>query len=638
MTNSKGYYGVDYRTLIGLHTTRAGGDSSYTESVLDPMWDCYIGPLPFLLANKDDDPYLRESVPARRERLDQSREAGENSLDNNIWLRSQTSWHYGAGQAYAEPLETDPDIARFRFHQSGGINPWTPGSVSLLPETASRTTGARHCFGVNGVGVVVSTDTDGVRKFPASGASTQLSTKNTVTSLTASSSRWFGISTAGIEYGDLSGATGEGQMARTGLESACWTRDRLIAVTGALVYEITSVGTLPAAHHTFTSGVSADVDSGSGGIYILRNEDVTKVYVMTVADDGSLGVPREVAALPKGEVGNFIYGYLGRYLVIGTDKGVRVADCSSSDSLPIGPLIPVTGGVVDAVGAGDFIWFTAGTEGVVPDVDETALPGLWRMDLSRQLATVSAYGDSAAARYAYAPDMYADTTGAVYSVTFYADEVYFIAGSAITDALLYQQQDTLVDQGWVETGEINFSTAENKSYLSIGSDVTGAGYYELSADAGDGYNPVIQSAIDVPYSGDVDFDGTLIPVSNWMKYRVRLIGTGTGLVADSPTLQSIVLRATPAPKRTRYIRLPPSCHDSAMDRNNSPVGYEGFGYDRLRDLEDLEESGLLLTFVDNRTGESKRCQIDRIQYTGTTPPSRSKSNFGGVVHVTLLTV
>ena len=45
-----------------------------------------------------------------------------------------------------------------------------------------------------------------------------------------------------------------------------------------------------------------------------------------------------------------------------------------------------------------------------------------------------------------------------------------------------------------------------------------------------------------------------------------------------------------APKRTRYIRFPLQCTDKQLDRNNNPVGYDGFGYDRLKDLEDWSRS------------------------------------------------
>lgn len=638
-TLHKGAYGVNYRTNIGLLRTTLSTDGSYRLGESDPSWDIFVGPLPFLLANNDDKPYLRETTQTRRDRFDQSREPGENSLDSSIWLRSQTSWHLGAGQEYSEPLEEDSDVARFRFYQSGGVDPWVPGILTLLPETAQRDTGARQCLGIPGVGVLVSTNASGVRKYPTSGASTQLSTK-TVTKIAANSTRWFGISSTGVEYGDLSGATGEGAAAKAGLTAIHWGRDRLWVGEGSNFYEMTG-GSVPAfpgsATHAFKNGTIVDIDSGAGGVYIMLNAGLTYIYVVTVKDDGTLNPPREVASLPRGETGNFLYGYLGRYLVIGTNKGVRVADAGTPTELPVGPLVvEMTDGALDATGSGNFIWVTAGTEGVKPTYDATGSPGLYRLDLSRQVSSVSAYGDTAAARYAYATDMYASTSGKAYSVTTFADQVFFVAGGSSTDSPLWQQQATPVDQGWIKTGQISFSTAERKTWLSMGMEISGAGYFQILGSTGNDFYAVNQTEVAVPFIGDLNIDSMSHPTSGWFSHVVRLIGNGT--VAGSPTLKSMSLRATPAPKRTRYIQLPLLCLDNQIDRNNVPVGYKGFAYDRLKDLESLEETGSLIVVIDQRTGESVRCQIDKVNFSGNTPPNRQYDNFGGIITLTLLTV
>lgn len=635
----KGAYGVNYRTNIGLFTSQFSSDGVYAGNPNDPMWDVFVGPLPFLVANGDDRPYLRESVPARRERFDQARDPGDNSLDSNLWPRAFSSWHLGAGQEMAEPLETDADIARFRYWMSGGVNPWEAGSLSLLPETAQRDTGARHCLGVAGVGVIVSTNSAGVRKYPTSGSSTQLSTA-TVTKITASGTRWFGINATHLEYGDLSGATGTGNVSKTGLTALHWGLDRLWLGVGDELYEETvqpPVITTP--HHTFNSGTIVDIDTSGGGVYVMLNAAQTYIYVVTTKDDGTLNAPRQVAVLPRGETGNFLYGYLDRYLVIGTDKGVRIADCGDPASLPVGPLVvEIAGGVVDAVGDENYVWFTAGTTGVVPDIDATAVPGLYRMDLSRQVSSVAAYGDTAAAQYAHAADMYASTTGEAYSVTTYDGYIYFVAGDSATNSPLWQEQDTLVDQGWLETGKVSFSTTEKKTWVDVKAEVLGGGYFSVELNNGTGYSDLTSIEINVPYSGSNNIDVVLNEASQWMSMRLRMIGTGTGLPAESPTMESMTLRAIPSPKRTRYIQIPLMAFDYQQDRNNAPVGYEGFGFDRVRDLEELERYGGLVTVLDNRTNEKVRCQIEKVDFSGKTPPSRTHVNWGGIVTVTLLVV
>lgn len=636
-TKHKGFFGVDYRSKIGLHRTSTASDGAYIVTGTDPLWDFYVGALPFMVQNGDDNPYMRETTPVRRERLDQSREPGENSLDASLWLRSQTSWHLGAGQAYAEPLEETPDVARFRYSESGGINPWTPGQISLLPATTQRDTGARHCVGISGWGVLTSTNTAGVRLYPTSGSSVQLSTK-TVTQLAANSTRWFALSTSGIEYGNLS-TGGEGATALSSASAIHWGKDRLWVAAAATMYEITTMppATLPAAFHTFRSGTVVDIDSGSSGIYVMLNDVFTSIYVITANDDGTLNPPREVGSLPRGETGTFLYGYLGRYLIIGTNKGIRVADCGSSTELPIGPLtVELAGGCQDAVGDGNFIWFTGGTTGVKVLPDTTAVPGLYRLDLSRPIVSVSAYGDTAAARYAYSTDIYCATTGQAYSVTTYNDQIFFVAGTSSANSPLWQQSASLVSSGWLETGKIAFSTPENKTWLSFNLDIDGDGSFYVTASNGGIFEEITQTTVAVPYSGDVDVDSAAISSSAWFVYRLLLSGDGT--TAGSPTAYSIGLRSTPSPRRTRYIRIPLACADMNTDRNGNKVGYEGFAYDRVKDLEALEESGGIITVIDNRTGESIRCQIDKVNFSGATPPSRNYKNFGGVLILTLLSV
>ena len=58
--------------------------------------DLLIDRIPFWLAISAQSPYQRETAPFQREQVDQQPEAGEQSLAG-WWLRSQMSFHYGAG-------------------------------------------------------------------------------------------------------------------------------------------------------------------------------------------------------------------------------------------------------------------------------------------------------------------------------------------------------------------------------------------------------------------------------------------------------------------------------------------------------------------------------------------------------------
>ena len=79
--------------------------------------------------NIEVEQYRRTAVPLLREQRDTSNEAGEQSINNQFWLRSQTSWELGSGQKYFDKVKSD----RSRFNTSSGVDVWTEGQFSLLP-------------------------------------------------------------------------------------------------------------------------------------------------------------------------------------------------------------------------------------------------------------------------------------------------------------------------------------------------------------------------------------------------------------------------------------------------------------------------------------------------------------------------
>jgi hypothetical protein len=75
--------------------------------------------------NRQYDARVRDSV-------DQSTEPGEGAINpQGLWRRSQSSWHYGAGQQYSDSSDSEA----FRFYESKGLNVWDRGKLTLLPDT-----------------------------------------------------------------------------------------------------------------------------------------------------------------------------------------------------------------------------------------------------------------------------------------------------------------------------------------------------------------------------------------------------------------------------------------------------------------------------------------------------------------------
>jgi hypothetical protein len=86
------------------------------------------------------------------------------------------------------------------------------------------------------------------------------------------------------------------------------------------------------------------------------------------------------------------------------------------------------------------------------------------------------------------------------------------------------------------------------------------------------------------------------------------------------------------------MRFPVYCFDVETDRYNVQVGYEGRAMARILALEDIEESGDVLTWQDITSGESRQVVIEQISFTRMTPPDKRFDGFGGIVEITIRTV
>src|SRR5665647_571876 len=73
------------------------GSISGSSALGDPSaWDVTFRDLGFNLAVSKEKPYLRGTEQVRKDQIDTSESAGEQSL-SSYWVRSQESWDRGAG-------------------------------------------------------------------------------------------------------------------------------------------------------------------------------------------------------------------------------------------------------------------------------------------------------------------------------------------------------------------------------------------------------------------------------------------------------------------------------------------------------------------------------------------------------------
>jgi hypothetical protein len=137
-------YGDDITEGIPYALSNPAGSTNY--SATGEAYDIAIAGLPFFLLNSDDSPYRRVTAQYRKQQIDQSREPGEQTL-TGWWLRSQSSFHYGQGIKFFEPIQDES--LRFQYTESKGVDVWTKGQATLLKSCDSQhlTTGGIQANG-----------------------------------------------------------------------------------------------------------------------------------------------------------------------------------------------------------------------------------------------------------------------------------------------------------------------------------------------------------------------------------------------------------------------------------------------------------------------------------------------------------
>lgn len=128
-------YGDDITEGIPYVLSNPAGSTNFSST--GEAYDVAIGGLPFFLLNSDDAPYRRVTAQYRKQQIDQSREPGEQTL-TGWWLRSQSSFHYGQGIKFFEPIQDES--LRFQYTESKGVDVWTKGQATLLNSCDSQHT------------------------------------------------------------------------------------------------------------------------------------------------------------------------------------------------------------------------------------------------------------------------------------------------------------------------------------------------------------------------------------------------------------------------------------------------------------------------------------------------------------------
>ena len=602
-------------------------------------WDCSLGALTFLFAMSDQNPMMRETADFRRERIDTERTPGEQSLDSGFWIRSQESFHLGEGLRSAEPLEIDESESRFRYRQGGGVDPWTPGQLSLLNSTESIesiTTTYIETLGTSS-GILVADDA-GVHMTSLAGSVLWTYANANIHSLTTDGDNWY-VGTTGGEIYSGTNAAGSGTLYKSFGSSANvmvrWVKGRLIATHGNSVHEgAGGTWTQLDPGTTFPSGWSwVDIAEGPAAIYLAGNAGdssaIYKIDATATSSAVSLSALVQVADMPRGETLNTIYAYVGGFLLIGTALGSRVAALNADATLTIGPLVHLSDdGVKDFVAVGSYVYAAVGSK--CSKGNRTTAPGLVRIHLGQNL-------NDSALDFAHANDLFVDVTGSCESVT-YSNDVLVLGVTGT--AGVYKQSSSFVSEGWIETGRIRLGTAEAKTWRDLRvlnvPDSGGSVIGYANRDEGTSNPETWQQVV---FTDGTRYDRTGKVSSNPNEPAtdlfVALELTASTDLSQSPVVSSYNLRAIPAPSRTRLLKVPVMMFDRETDKAGSVMGYEGYAFDRLNLLEALEQEFAVVPFTDLTTDEKVNVYIERVSYTRTTPPAANDGNNGGIATLLL---
>lgn len=536
--------------LIDFTTPYTGGPSYYTgkgsTSLVPDVFPIALAGHAYMVDVKSGR-FGRAFEPRVRDSVDQSALPGEAAISpQGLWRRAQASWHKGSGQQYADT----GDATDYQFWASKGVDPWTRGELSLLPDTSQALSSASTNLKMVVAGSRLYVADNQTLKY-----TTDLSSFSTVTGTPSAAIN--GLTTDGYTvyvsydgngiYSTNTGATSASSWA-TGHNwgELAYVKGRLMAAglgstDGYKIWNITASGNNPTILYTHPNSAFVWVGFAAGQQHIYAagySGKTSLIYKTAIKADGTaLDIPSVAGELPVGEVVSTIYGYLG-FILIGTNKGVRFATSDGDGNLSIGPTLESTTDVKCAVGDGRFIWY--GWTNF-----DSASTGLGRIDLS-ELTGVN--------EPAYASDLMMTGQGAILSVVNWnGGRVFSVSGSG-----LYKESTSLVAEGYIEAGTYRWGVPDRKFLprfdlrtLPLAGTVTPYLNHDSS-----GYTA--QAAMQIAGKTDKTIPCEQVGFSD---VAVKLVLTrSTSATTTGPTVTRWQARAYAAPTRARVFSIPIVLH------------------------------------------------------------------------------
>jgi len=649
-------YGDDITDAIPYPLSNPAGTQSFATTGI--AYDVSFGGLPFFLTTNDESPYRRVTAQYRKNQVDMSREPGEQTL-TGWWLRSQSSFHLGQGIKFFEPQQDES--LRFQFTFSKGLDVWTKGQATLLKDVSSyssvtnglqtnkRPYQATRSIRYSSKDAVLVWDGYKIDKVEADGTVVSFVNYTPGTDYPILSvcddgtfAYWVtnkvGTNRLQVNKRPLDSSSAATEMFTSATITATnavieFTKERLVMAVNNSIYEFaTSAAVLPTAvySHPNATFTYTSITSSGAAIYLSGfngiQSTIQKFTLTTAGAMPTLTSAITAAELPVGEVVFKIYYYLG-YMAIGTNLGLRVADVSVSDgSIAYGPLIfESEQPVYDVAGYDKYLWCTTNVDGA---------PGVSRVDLGQQVGTQLVF--------AYAWDLYDPNLTGFYTTACAfvgnTDRLAFVtSNNGVTNGKVYIQALTrLAALGTMRVGYIRYNTLENKifKFLQPRYDSANGALNIYSIDA-EGNQYKIGS---FDQGADITQIGIPYPATpqQYLGFKFEMSRSDTD-TSKGPLFTGYQVRVLPSIPRQRLIQYPVELYDYEMDKFNNPAGYEGGAYDRLLNMQAVENLGDLIKVEDFRTGESYLGLIEEMDFINKTPTDKRYSGYGGLLLVTIRT-
>ena len=533
--------------------------------------------------------YRRTTVPTLREQRDTSSEPGEQSIDSQFWLRSQTDWSYGAGQTYFDINESN----RGRFSSSSGVDVWTKGQISLLPMCESKNNAKTYTNVIAKVFRRTSNDTDYMyvangnvleysTNFSAADGSvtwttvTALASPQTITDIASDGNRIY------IAYGSnrVTAETDIGvtdQPATLGSLNPDYLRivgGRLFGIDGGNIaeYDYGAAKVSSSLDSTLLGGgLWVTVCAGPVGFYAASNTAGTGAisFISVGAADGLLEEPQQVAELPRGEEINDMISY-GGILALATSKGLRIAAIDAgSGSVTYGPVIDDVGEVFSLVADERFVWFGGGSgktyRADLSRFTESLVPA-WAEDLVSVKDATSGGADASPSNVTHV----ARSGGG----TYFVDSANGVQGPMSTGQLVATGTMTVGDVKWNSQFDKILRTIEIRSApSSIVAALQTWGDADVEwADADEfwvGQTATVGGSVTATVTNDENYSVTTGTLANKTPtnvaalvpelseaFKIQLNLTRDSTVTAGPQLESWKIQAFPAPTRVDEIIVP----------------------------------------------------------------------------------